>query len=207
MISASFFPLSALHVCKRCLMWLTGYNFFFSLFLGFEKWNLFGVSGLTSYLQTSQMLVCIFIFSEIYLMWLIQRFKFWSNFCCSPSICRCQDLSIKRKYLLLEQIWAFVKETSGLEIRMPELFEKQNKKFKYHTPCFQSAFSHTTNRIFIFNWCHTVHLTMYSQAVSGPFINLKHSPNLDNQFLNRNSEMAHMNDTVIESSILIITIL
>lgn len=153
MISDYFFsPLSFACICKRCLMWLTGYNFLFFIIFGLWKMKSVRISGLTSYLQTSKMLVCIWfgvkcnLFSEIYLMWLningliqrfqwIQRFKFWSNFHCSPSICRCQDLSIKRKYLLLEQIWAFVKETSG---------QKRIWTFR-------------TNRIGIFNWYHTSH--------------------------------------------------
>lgn len=70
--------------------------------------------------------------------------------------------------------------------------------FSQHSVILQAEFEYLTDAI---------HLTIYSQAVSGPFINLKHSLNLDNQSLNRNSEMAHMKDIVIEFSILFITIL
>lgn len=46
-----------------------------------------------------------------------------------------------------------------------------------------------------------MYLIIYSQAVSGSFINLKQK-SVNNQFLNRNSEISHMKDVVIESSIL-----
>lgn len=81
---------------------------------------------------------------------------------------------------------------------MPELKQNNNKKsyihhvsFSPHSFILQKEFKYLTD---------TMYLIISSQAVSNSFINLKQK-SVNNQFLKRNSEISHMKDIVIESSI------